>query len=170
MWLPTSLQKCTTIYMDVLFVLQEKYLQDLYVSCKMGYWVKSISVTNNIILHKSAHYSHANTFIYITNVAGYIAIGLFSSYQGEAVSAIPTCLPLFSIVVMHMNRHATYCFSWWPSCCASMHPFSCRKLSKQQIHTSIYAAMNLYIYTCRDKTTICIQHTLYMLTTVYIQW
>ena len=52
------------------------------------YWVKSISVTNNIFLHKSAHYSYANTFIYITNVAGYIAIGLFSSYQREAASAL----------------------------------------------------------------------------------
>ena len=61
-------------------------------------------------LHKSTHYSYANAFIYITNVAGYIAIGLFSSYQVEVVSALPTCLPLFSTVVTHMILYATYCF------------------------------------------------------------
>ena len=48
--------------------------------------------------------------IAITNVAGYIAIGLFSSYRVEVVSTLPTCLPLFSIVVMHMILYATYCF------------------------------------------------------------
>ena len=31
-------------------------------------------MTNNVFLHKSTRYNHANAFIYITNVAGYIAI------------------------------------------------------------------------------------------------
>ena len=46
-----------------------------------------------ILLHRHVHYSYGYTaFIYITNVAGYIAIGLFTSYQGEVVSALLTCL------------------------------------------------------------------------------
>ena len=51
-------------------------------------------MTNNVFLPKSTHYSHANAFIYITNVAGYICsyISLFSSYQVGVVSALPTYL------------------------------------------------------------------------------
>ena len=43
----------------------------------------------------------AIALIYITNGAGYIAIGLPSSYQSEVVSALPTCLPLFSTVAIY---------------------------------------------------------------------
>ena len=54
-------------------------LTKVYLVCLYNYIIsycslKSIKVTNNIFLHKHTHYSHANVFIFMTSVAGYIAI------------------------------------------------------------------------------------------------
>ena len=85
-------------------------------------------------------------------IARYIATGhgLFSSYEGEVISALPTCLPLFSVVVMHMTLHATYSFFWWPSCCASMHR-TLLAIGSFQSNRFIHLYMQWGIYICQDK-------------------